>query len=161
MARDHKHTFLKKGSTLLFPLVFLSAFLAAQGPVVNEPDYSKPALFAELPDTVFITGTDIQSLFEKRPGELAQLKMSSSFFYTGYVKTVTSMEGPQRVSLVIQSTNKQGSALYITKITEPNGQVIVRGRIISRQHIDAYDLVYSDVNGCLLRKRNYYKLINE
>jgi hypothetical protein len=161
MTLDHKHTLFIKGSSLLFPFLFLSAFLAAQGPVVNEPDYSKPALFAELPDSVFITVTDIQSLFEKRPGEQVQLKMTSSFFYSGYVKTVTAMGNPQRVSLVIRSTNKQGSALYITKITGPNGQMIVRGRIISRQHIDAYDLVYSDVTGYQLRKKNYYKLINE
>jgi hypothetical protein len=161
MTQNCKHSFVKKGSCLMLPLLFLSVILVAQGPVVNEPDYSRPALFADLPDTVFVAVADVESLFAKKSGEQVQLKMTGSFFYSGYIKAITVMENPQRVSLVIRSTNKLGSAFYITKITEQSGQIHFRGRIISHLHIDAYDLAYSDGSGCYLKKSSYYKLVNE
>jgi hypothetical protein len=156
-----KKTVVGKRNSLLISFLYISVICMAQAPPVNEPDYSRPALFNNLPDTVAVDEADILSLFNRSLGEQVQLKMTNTFFYQGSIKSIVIYENPRRISLVIKSSNKLGSALYISKITEINGQVLLRGRIISNTHIDAYDLAYSKVTGYRLQKINYYKLVSE
>ncbi len=156
-----KKTAVGKRNSLLISFLYISVISMAQVPPVNEPDYSRPALFNNLPDTVAVDEADILSLFNRSLGEQVQLKMTNTFFYQGSIKSIVIYENPRRISLVIKSSNKLGSALYISKITEINGRVLLRGRIISNTHIDAYDLAYSEVTGYRLQKINYYKLVSE
>jgi hypothetical protein len=156
-----KKTAVGKRNSLLISFLYISVISIAQAPPVNEPDYSRPALFNNLPDTVAVDEADILSLFNRSLGEQVQLKMTNTFFYQGSIKSIVIYENPRRISLVIKSSNKLGSALYISKITEINGRVLLRGRIISNTHIDAYDLAYSEVTGYRLQKINYYKLVSE
>lgn len=149
-----------KENLLLLTLTLSAAIAAGQAPPVNEPDYRKPALFSDLPDTVKLTETDLLDLFNKKTGEAVMLKMTGSFRFAGNVTGNSSRGNPERTSLVVKSTNKPGAFLCLTKIADPAG-TIIRGRIISRNHIDCYDLVYTPELGYQFLKKNYYKLISE
>lgn len=161
MIFNRKKAIISKRNNLLISFLCISAISIAQAPPVNEPDYSRPALFNNLPDTVAVNETDILSFFNRSLGEQVQLKMSNTFFYQGSIKSIVIYDNPRRISIVIKSSNKLGSALYISKITDISGRVLLRGRIISNTHIDAYDLAYSEITGYRLQKINYYKLVNE
>jgi small nuclear ribonucleoprotein (snRNP)-like protein len=161
MNKDHKKTSISKRNNLSISFLLLSVACIAQAPPVNEPDYNRPALFGDLPDTVFMNEADMLSLFDKTLGEQVQLKLTNSFFYEGTLQSIVTYGNPYRASLVIKSSNKQGSALYITKIIEPSGTTIIRGRIIGSKNIDAYELIYIPGAGYTFRKNNYYKLVNE
>jgi hypothetical protein len=161
MTQDLKKTSISKRNSLSISFLLLSVACIAQTPPVNEPDYTKPALFSDFPDTLVIDEPALLSLFNKSLGDFVEIKIGGSFDYQGSVQSVMVCESPRRISLIIKSTNKPGSALYITKITDPLGQVTMRGRIISHQHIDAYDLAYIQGRGYRLQKNNYYKLVSE
>lgn len=150
-----------KENLLLIAISLASAVTSAQTPPVNEPDYTKPALFGELPDTVRLSEADLLALFARQTGETAQIKMTGTFQFAGTVMGKTIRNNPERISLVVKSTNKQGAFLCLTKIVELTGNIIIKGRIISRAHIDCYDLVYTPGQGYELLKKNYYKLLSE
>lgn len=153
--------FTVKENLLLIAISLTASMASAQNPPVNEPDYNKPALFAELPDTLRLPEAELQALFGRQPGEMAQLKMSASFQFAGTIMGKTNLPGPDRVSMVLRSTNKPGAYLCLTRITLPGGNTEFRGRIISRAHIDCYDLVYRPETGYQFLKKNYYTLVSE
>lgn len=129
---------------------------------VNEPDYNKPKLFAGLPDQVQLNSDDLGSLFTASIGSSASLRLASDnqLRFDGQVVSSGSKYGNTLQSVVIRSTNYNGANLTVSKITQPDGSVVYRGRIVSLKHGDLYELVQRDGN-YLFIKRNFYDLVNE
>lgn len=129
---------------------------------LNEPDRNKPKLFANMPDKIPVSATELNELFTTQVGRSANLNPSSSLQakFEGEVISVSdqSVEGLQ--SIVIRSTNFNGARLSFSKTTHADGTVTYTGRIISFQHGDLYEL-QTQQGQLVLVKRNFYDLVNE
>ena len=129
-------------------------------PVVNQPDYNKPKLFEDLPQKMNLTISDMESLFDLSVGTPVMAKLTKSFHFKG---TIVSKSGGAETSIrsvVIKSTTRQGAVLTFTKITNTDGTYAYRGRIISKESIDAYEIVKEN-DQYILQKKNYYEMVRE
>jgi hypothetical protein len=125
---------------------------------LNEPDYNKPKLFADLPDRVDFDPKSFSNLFALQVGQSADVPISSDFNFSGQV--VSRSDDPNSVSVVIRSTNRVGARLVFTKVTNADNTVKYIGRIISLQHGDSYEIV-SENNQYYFKKKGLYDLISE
>ncbi len=136
----------------------------AQNPTIpiNEPDYNKPKLFANLPDRIPVSVDDMNSFFNTQLGQTISLSLSTDV-QTRFEGTVIALSGsnPDRIeTIIIRSTNFNGARFTLSRITNADGSLSYTGRIISFQHGDLYEL--QNKNGVfVLVKRNFYDLVNE
>lgn len=129
---------------------------------INEPDYNKPKLFADLPERMNLAISDMESLFDLAVGTPVIAKLTKSFPFKGTVVSKSGNVASDVRSVVIKSTTntRLGAVLTFTKIRKEDGSFVYKGRIISRESIDAYDIV--NENGqYVLEKKNYYEMIRE
>ncbi|MGB3006863.1 MAG: hypothetical protein WBC06_10155 [Chitinophagaceae bacterium] len=129
---------------------------------VNEPDYSKPRLFENLPDQIPINIGIINGLLSAQIGSTVDMNLTDgvAFNFKGEVVSAAAKFQNSMTSVVIRSSNFNGARFTITKITDDDGNVNYTGRIISMKNADLYEL--KNKNGSyVLIKRNYYDLINE
>jgi len=129
---------------------------------LNEPNYNKPKLFENLPDNIPVSMDNISNLFGSPTGRSVSLNLSdrSTFQFEGDVVSSVSKYENTIQSVVIRSTNYNGARLNISRIIDENGNISYKGRIISMQHGDLYEL--KKVNDeYMLIKRKFYDLVNE
>jgi hypothetical protein len=129
---------------------------------INQPDYNKPKLFADLPQRMNITVSDMESLFDLPVGTAVMAKLTKDFPFKGTIVSRSGNVEDQVRSVVIKSTTntRLGAVLTFTKIRKEDGSFIYRGRIISKESIDAYEIV--NENGqYILQKKNYYEMVRE
>lgn len=129
---------------------------------VNEPDYNKPKLFQGQPDNIPVSLENLNSLFGKEVGFSVSINLAdaSTFQFDGQVVSAASKYNNSIQSVVVRSSNFNGARLTISKVKEDNGTVVYRGRILSLQHGDLYELQIISGKYTLV-KRNLYDLINE
>lgn len=125
---------------------------------VNEPDYNKPKLFADLPDKVDFNPKDFSNLFELQVGQSVTVPISQGFMFAGQV--VSRSDAARSASVVIRSTNRVGARLVFTRVTNENDSTTYLGRIISMQHGDSYEIV-SENNQYFFKKKGIYDLMSE
>lgn len=146
----------------VFAISCSASFAQEKSVPINEPDYNRPKLFTGMPEKIQLSTNDIEGLFDMQTGRAANLNLpgSSQFRFEGEViSTVTSSDNMLQ-SMVIRSTNFNGATFALSKITNPDGTVIYRGRIISFRHGDLYELQLQEGRYTLV-KRNFYDLVNE
>lgn len=129
---------------------------------INKPDYSKPMLFAKLPDKIPVSNDELNSLFSTSLGRSVSVNMKDShgLKFEGEVISTASKYENSIQSLVIRSTNYNGARFTISKITNAEGVVTYTGRIMSMQHGDLYEL-QKEADKFVLVKRKFYDLVNE
>ncbi|MEI2739836.1 MAG: hypothetical protein V9F01_13765 [Chitinophagaceae bacterium] len=129
---------------------------------LNEPNLNKPKLFQNLPDNIPVRMDNIISLFGIGVGQQVSMSMSdvTPFQFEGNVVSAVSKYENSIQSVVVKSTNYPGARFTISKITDENGNISYRGRILSMQHGDMYELK-GDNNQFILIKRKFYDLVNE
>ena len=128
----------------------------------NKPNYNKPKLFINLPDSISISVDNLNSLFNTQLGRASSLNLSdnSTFRFEGQVMSTSSKYGNTIKSVVIRSTNYNGATLTISKTMNADGTISYSGRIISFQSGDLFELQNKDGHLTLV-KRNFYDLVNE
>ena len=142
---------------LLFPCVNTSA----QNKItVNEPDQSRPKLFANLPDKIPVDINELRNLVNAENGKLVSFKLgqNSASRFNGQV--ISRSDDNSIHSVVIRSANFNGATLTLSSSAQPDGTVKFTGRVISFQHGDAY-LLQNQNEQYILIKKNFYDLINE
>jgi len=147
----------------LFALLGLSSLFASaqeERIPINEPDYNKPRLFSDLPEKMNVTISDMESLFDLPLGTPVMAKLSKSFPFKGTIVSKSGTTGSSLQSVVIRSTTRQGAVFTLSKIASPDGNFIYRGRIVSRESIDAYEIVKEN-DQYVLEKKNYYEMVRE
>src|SRR5689334_8154305 len=87
---------------------------------INEPDYNKPKLFADLPHRLNFIPEKISSLFDLTVGQSVNLPITADFGFSGQV--VSKSDDPKSSSVVIRSTNRLGARFIFTKITDESNQ---------------------------------------
>lgn len=130
--------------------------------VVNEPDYNKPTLFHTLPATIPVDLGNISSLFDRLLGQTVDINLSdsTSFRFTGEVIELAEKSQSRIRTVIVKSTNYPGARFTVSKLVLADGQVSYRGRIISFDHGDLYELQLLSGKYKLV-KRNFYDLVNE
>jgi hypothetical protein len=129
---------------------------------INEPDYSKPKLFANQPEKIRVNVADLDVLFGQPVGNAVTIKEAndSRFQFDGDIISSGSKNQDMLKSMVIRSSNFNGARFTLSRVTGNDGSVSYVGRIISFQHGDLYEL--KNENGqYTLVKKNFYDLINE
>jgi len=138
-----------------------SLFSQAQEKIpINPPDYNKPRIFADLPQKMNVTIGDMSSLFDLAVGTSVIAKLNKSFPFKGTIVSKSGSTGSQVQSVIIKSVTRQGAVLTFTRIANPDGSTLYRGRIISKESIDAYEIVKED-DSYVLQKKNYYEMVRE
>jgi hypothetical protein len=129
---------------------------------VNEPDLNKPKLFQGMPDNIPVSLDNLNGLINGQPGLAISLSLSATapLHFEGEVVSAASKYGNSIRSVVIRSTNFNGARFTISKITGEDGTTLYRGRILSLQHGDLYELQNKNGNYSLVKK-NFYDLVNE
>jgi len=155
-------------SVLCVCVTLYSLCAAAQknvGVPINEPDYNKPKLFKNLPDNIPVSIDKINSLFSIQPGEpvdatLSEASSLSSFQFKGQVISSGTKYNNTMQSIVISSSEYNGARFTITKVIDETGVTAFRGRIVSLQSGDLFEL--QNINGKYsLIKRNLYDMVSE
>ena len=125
---------------------------------INEPDYNKPRLFADLPDRINFNPANLTNLFQLQVGQTANIPLTGNFTLTGTV--VSTANNDNATSVVIKATNRPGARLTFTRVITDQKIVKYIGRIISLQHGDVYEIV-SENNQYYFQKKGLYDLVNE
>ena len=125
---------------------------------INEPDYNKPRLFADLPDRINFNPANLTNLFQLQVGQTANIPLTGNFTLTGTV--VSTANNDNVLSVVIKSINRPGARLTFTRVISDQKIVKYIGRIISLQHGDVYEIV-SENNQYYFQKKGLYDLVNE
>jgi hypothetical protein len=147
---------------LCLSLLLLCSAASAQHKIpVNEPDLAKPRLFDGLPDKIPVHILDLQSLVNTETGKDVSLPLEKNKSITFSGKIVSSAAKYNTIrSVVIRSENFNGATFTLSSSILSNGTVKFSGRIISFSHGDLYELQKED-DQYILKKKNYYDLINE
>jgi hypothetical protein len=127
---------------------------------INEPNYNKPKLFDDLPQRMNLAISDIESLFDISVGSPVIARLTKSFQFKGTIVSKSGNSATAVRSVVIRSMTRQGAIFTFTKISNQDGSFIFRGRIISKESIDAYEIVKED-DQYILQKKNYYEMVTE
>jgi hypothetical protein len=125
---------------------------------LNEPDYTKPKLFADLPDRIDFNPNDLLNLFELQRGQSVSVTIGRGFIFAGDL--VSKSSDTHSSSVVVRSTNRPGARLVFTRIIGENNSVKYLGRIISFKHGDCYEIV-SENDHYYFKKKSIYDVISE
>lgn len=154
------HAIIAAGISALLFTVQLKA--QNQNPPLNEPDYNKPLLFRNLPDSIPVNITNLDRAVTFSQGEDVSVNISDNvqFAFNGRVMSTASIDNNNILSVVIKSSVYDGAGLTISKIKDKSGSISYTGRIVSMKSGDLFELVNVNDNYVLV-KRRFYDLINE
>lgn len=139
-------------------LFSVSQLKAQKNPPINEPNYNKPTLFADLPASIPVQTTELDQLLAVDQGHPISTKLGS-FAVAGPVISKAEQPDGSVTSVTVKITGRNGAFLNIAR-TGTGNDVRYRGRIISKDHKDSYELV--NENGqYYLKKSTFYELVNE
>ncbi len=127
-------------------------------PPVNEPDYHKPRLFADLPERMDLSISVMATLLDMPLGTSIATRATNKFPFNGTV--VSRAQDKTAKSVVVRLSNRYGATLTFTRINNADGTLSYLGRIISLKHGDAYDIV-QEAGQLILQKKGLYDLISE
>src|SRR5689334_13517448 len=113
---------------------------------INQPDYNKPKLFQNQPDNIPVNLDNLNSLFAKPVGLSVSINLAdaSTFQFDGQVVSSASKYNNSIQSVVLRSTNFNGAQFTVSKVVDETGTTVYRGRILSLQSGDLYELQYKN-----------------
>jgi len=151
-----------KTLVLSFLLLLVCIQSSAQKDAVplNEPNYNKPKLFADLPQRMQLKMTEMETLFAATVGSNINKQVSEQLRLQGTVVSVSDGQDASVKSIVIRANNRLGAIFTFTRITNTDGSYTYTGRMISREHGDAYELVKEN-DQYFLAKTALYDLLAE
>lgn len=152
---------LKTGALcVLLCIACMSTFAQKESLPVNEQDYNKPKLFADLPDKFTLDVPAFESLLELTEGQTVNVRLTGPFNYHGTVVSKSDPIDGSSKSVVIKSINRQGAVLTFTRNKNADGTYSYIGRILSYKNSDAFQI--EQENGqYVMVKKNLYDLFNE
>jgi hypothetical protein len=154
---------MKALKTTVIAALFILSYICsgAQEKIpLNEPNYNKPKLFEDLPQKMDLTISDMEPLFDLSVGTPVMAKLTKSFHFKGTIVSKSGTAETTSRSVVIRSVTRQGAVFTFTRITNKDGSFTYRGRIISKESIDAYEIVKQN-DQYILQKKNYYEMVRE
>ena len=151
------------GPGLLF-LLYCAAGFAQEKTTINEPDYNKPALFANFPDKIPVDINELKSLFSNTAAKGKDVTVNfvdkKLPGFNGKIVSTANKYNNSLRSVVIRSTQFNGATLTLSSSTTTDGAARYSGRIISFQHGDLYVLQKENDQYFLIKKK-FNEVINE
>lgn len=147
---------------ILFSLLFLAVLHSAAqtAPPLNDPDYNKPKIFADLPDKLSVRLAELETLFGLRVGAPVSTNAAAGFLLTGTVVSKSGPADPAVQTVVVKATGRLNATFTFTRIKNADGSLLYRGRMLGKAAGDALEIV-NEGGAYVFRKKNYYDLINE
>ena len=127
---------------------------------LNQPNYNKPKLFADLPDKMPLRVGDLEGLFNLPVGKQITAMVANGFPFVGTVISKSDGADTSVKSIVVNSLTRQGATFTFTRITGKDGTVSYIGRMLSKANGDALEIA-KEGDQYIIRKKNLYDLINE
>jgi len=151
---------LKQGILCLL-LICIYATVSAQKIVLpQEPDRKKPKLFRDIPDRVPVSASSFLPLLNMKTGEAGSIHLSDKLVLNGTIVSTAVKYNNRIKSIVLKSSSYAGANLTITQITNTDGSISYRGRIVSFQHGDCFELKY-EKGEYILVKKNFEDMVND
>ena len=148
-----------KGFLCLLPaLLLVSTCTSAQTVPLNEPDYNKPALFSQLPDTIKVSAALLSTICESAGYSNISTNIGNGFTIAGRVTSTAHLT--YRQTAIVALTNYTGAVVSLSRISSPNAATYYKGRIFSFGSRDAYVLEGSGDNYQWI-KTSLYRIVNE
>lgn len=144
---------------LLFALL-RSAGAQPLNPASKDADQPRPALFADLPDSIAVDFSQLTLIANMANGAVVKTVLSPGFTIQGTVVSVAETQTPLMRSVVVRLSSKLGAAFALSRIEEAPGKVVFLGRMLSRRHSDAFELVNTPEQYYLV-KRSYAEMSEE
>ena len=146
---------MKPLKSVILSAVFMLGFFCSNAQhnyaPVTEPDHNKPKLFTDLPARFNLNLSALQNLLQAAVGEKIIIPLGA---YSGPGIVVSKSDPADRnvQSVVIKSINRQGAVFTFTQLTDGNGNISFKGRILSRNHSDALELQQQKGQYILVKK---------
>ena len=122
---------------------------------ISQYDYNKPKLFKELPNRINVSFKNMDNVFDFEIGKTVNLPLALNFPFAGVVVSKAEDASANVKSIVIKSTNKIGATLALSRIINDDNTITYRGRIMSFQHGDAYEITNENGSYALVKKGLY------
>jgi hypothetical protein len=151
---------LQKGTIFFLLLLSPVIIFAQENNLIQEPDYNKPKLFADVAAKFAVDVNALETLLEVPVGQNVNAFLTRNFSLQGVVVSKSDPADLNVKSVVIRSTNRNGATMTFTKVRDENGQSSFIGRIVSYKNGDAFEL-NKEENGYVLVKKNLYDLLSK
>lgn len=126
----------------------------------NEPNYNKPALFADLPSKLSVRLAELEQLLNLPEGREISATIANGFQLTGKIVSKSNPADANLKSVVIKSFNRQGATFTFSRIANGDGTFSYAGRILSHNNGDVLE-ISKEGNQYVFQKKGYYDLVNE
>jgi hypothetical protein len=145
---------------VIFTTSMLHGITQDSKPPLNPTDYHKPKFYADLPEKATLRVSDLESLLHLPVGAKVNTLIIAKFPLTGTVISTSGPIDPKVKSVVIKSTNRQGTMFTFTRITEEDGSYSYIGRVLNKAAGDAMEIV-KEGNSYVIRKKQSHEMIAE
>ena len=126
---------------------------------ITEPDYHKPKLFNNLPSVLALNIEQVNVALNKQEGTELAIQLSDQLVIQGTIISTSDKKNSRQKSIVVKCSNWPGTYLTLSA-TANNDNMILNGRLLSRQYGDAFEI--EKKNGIYyLQKINLYDLLSE
>lgn len=122
---------------------------------VSQYDYNKPKLFKDLPNRINVSLRNIDNVFDFEVGKAVDLPFALNFQFSGTVISKAEDADANVKSIVVKSTNKPGATLALSRIINADNSITYRGRIMSFNHGDAYEITNENGSYAFIKKGLY------
>ena len=129
-------------------------------PPLNEPDYNKPRIFADLPEKLSLRLTDAAALLDLAVGSSVEATIANGFTVAGTVVSKTSPANATVQSVVIKSKNRHNATFTFTRFKGNDGTFSYAGRMWCKTAGDALQII-KEGGTYIIRKQGLYDLVNE
>lgn len=152
--------YLKPGIICLFIICICTITSAQKVLTLKEPEIKTARLFKDLPDRVPVNSSTLLPILALKTGQAATISLSDKLAFKGKVSSSVSKYNDAITSIIIKLDDRPGATLTISRIKNPDGTVNYRGRIISFQHGDCFEL--KNENGqYILVKKKFEDMVND
>lgn len=127
---------------------------------ISQYDYNKPKLFKDLPERISVSVKNIDDVFNLEVGKTVDFPFASNFRFLGTVVSKAEDNDAGVKSIVINSTDRAGATLALSRMINADNTISYSGRIMSFKHGDAYE--FTQENGSyVLVKKGLYDIVEE
>jgi hypothetical protein len=103
---------------------------------------------------------DLSTLLNYEVGQSVKVPFAGNKTLSGLIISKSDASDTHVKSVVVRLDERQGARLTFTQIKNEDGTTSYRGRIISREHADGFEI--SLENGeYVFKKTGYYDMLNE
>ena len=127
----------------------------------REKHDGKPQMFSVLSSKFSVRPDFINEVLDAKLNQQFSITITEGFQFTGNVSAKTS-EAPGLQTVIIQSSERDGMVLSVSKLVLPDQSIVYRGIIISKHHSDLLLLEKDAITGNYnWNKKNVSRMISD